>query len=163
MGFCTTAVWFMEYVWVTGVQASHVRAKFSQQCFYVCILEPLPSQRFINHHLRVPETGTAKQQRRCGGQAQLTQHQLYDKVIRLAETRLAQNNPPRGLWHGGGEQIHDRGPHEPNRRPAPLCLEGARHAPPHEGRAAVGFIRVFVCIYIYIYIYMYVILYYIIS
>ena len=47
---------FLEYVWVTGVEASHVCAKFSRQGFEVCILEPLLNQHFINHHLRVSDS-----------------------------------------------------------------------------------------------------------
>ena len=45
-----------EYVWATGVEASHVCPKLSQRCVEVCILERLLNHHFINHHLRVPET-----------------------------------------------------------------------------------------------------------
>ena len=38
---------------MTGVEASRVCAKLSQQCFEVCILEPLLNHHFMNRHLRV--------------------------------------------------------------------------------------------------------------
>ena len=41
---------------MTGFEASHVCAKFSQTYFEVLILEPLLNHHFINHHLRVPDS-----------------------------------------------------------------------------------------------------------
>ena len=40
---------------MTGVEASHVCAKLSEQRFEACILELLLNRRFINHHSREPE------------------------------------------------------------------------------------------------------------
>ena len=102
---------FSEYVWVTGVEASHVCAKFSQPCFDVCILEPLLNHHFIDHHLRVPDTcvrvtradgiGTVRDgsdwedacsRSRVGGVQRLTAysawHVSYSVKLRLASQRV---------------------------------------------------------------------------
>ena len=57
MGLCvsTDGCILSKYARVTGVEASHVCAKFSQTYFEVCILEPLLNPHFINHHLRMPD------------------------------------------------------------------------------------------------------------
>ena len=47
-------LYVLKYVWMTGVEASRVCAKFSQQHYEVCMSAPLLNHHFINHHLRVP-------------------------------------------------------------------------------------------------------------
>ena len=57
------------YIYIYCIYVSHTHllhispinrsAKFSQQYFEVCLLEPLLNCHFINHHLRMPECARA--------------------------------------------------------------------------------------------------------